>query len=406
MNLPLVVFLASGAAYFDFNWRYFTLLTKAQGLKRMRLGIVLGAFAVNYLLFFACSILELNLVMNWGLFFVFLLGETLLYCGKCRRGALLFPLTGILFGLTMNIFCRCAVSLAFHQPLSAFDNHISSAENLKSLPVILGFATGGAVLHLLARPAAIQRYRVLLAHPEHLRFQVELMAGMFLYLFLNLLLYRSQSNGPLLKVWGIKSCVFATVGTYLSSRYALEMCELSDYREQNHAIRKKLAHREREEEDLRLIAYRDMLTGAYNRQYALESIARLLGRHSQLVLCFVDLNDLKAVNDRYGHAEGDRYLATVARELARACRKDRDLLFRYGGDEFLILFPGARLEVVEERMRIVERRLEQASGEGKSPFAMAISYGAVETDGSADADALIRAADQKMYQNKRAKGAR
>lgn len=403
--LVRLLYALTPVAYFYFNWRYFALAAASLRLPRMAKLPVFGSFLLNFGLFFICSVLELNLICNWAVFFFLLFAETMLY-GKCRgRNALLLSLIGTLYGLAMNIFCRCAVAIAIQQPLRAFDNHVSSAGNYKVLPVLLGFLLGGAALHLFAKPAQTRRLQVLFRHPKHLPFQLELMGVMFLYLFLNLLLYQSRGNGMLLKLWGIKSCVFALMGTYLGMRYSLQMCGLSDYREQNRAIQRELVQKEREERALRAIAYRDVLTGAYNRPYALETMARLLEQQSPFTLCFMDLDHLKEVNDRHGHAAGDRYLVTAARELMRVCRKERDLLFRYGGDEFLILFADASVSVAEERLQLVNGRLAEMCRRGEVPFSMSVSYGAVDSAAAADAGALIHAADQKMYTRKRNKPA-
>lgn len=405
--MPLYFYILSSIlaplTYFYFNWRYFALIATTLRRDRMKKGAVLASFFFNYILFFVCSVLELNLIVNWGVFFLFLLGETCIYCRGAWRSAFLFTLIGILSGLAINIFCRCAVSIAIAQPLADFDNNVSSGANLKGVPVWLGFTLGGALFHLMAGSTAVKRFRVLLAHPDHLNFLLEVMGGMFLYLFLNLLIYQAQDNGVLLKLWGVKSCVFTMMGTYLGIRYTLQMCERSDYQDQNRLIQRELLQKAKEEEALRAEAYRDTLTGCYNRQYAGEAVVRLLEGGRQFSLCFVDLDHLKRVNDQFGHIEGDQYLVYAARELARVCRKDQDLLFRYGGDEFLVVFRDISAEAAEARADQASRNLREISGTGEVPFPMSLSYGAVDSADSGDYDGLINLADAKMYRRKRAR---
>ena len=395
--------LAAAAAYFYFNWRYFALASAVLQQPRMSKRLVLTSFFLNYTLFFVCSMLEWTLMVNWGLFFLFQLAETMVSHRDGWRVSLFLSLNGILYGLTVNIFCRCTVAIAMSQPLSAFDNHTMTYGNLKALPVCLGFVLGGAILHMLSLPKPLKKLRTLIAHPKHLDFQLELLAGMFLYLFLNLLLYQSRANNVFLKLWGIKSAIFSMVGAYLGLRYALKMCELSDYREQNRTIRQKLVQSEREEARLSTAAYRDMLTEMYNRQYALDQLERFLQRQVRFTLCFLDLDDLKGVNDRYGHMEGDRYLAIVAHELMRVCRQDWDIPARYGGDEFLILFPGADVPTVEGRLREVQKRLFELSHSSAVPFPMSLSCGTVDGSGAAGAEELLSAADERMYREKKRK---
>lgn len=395
--------LIVAAAYFYFHCRYFAMPTVTLQRPHMAKLLMIGTFLLNYALFTACSILELNLILNWALFFLFLFVESVLYCRNGWRTALFFSLSGILYGLSINIFCRCVVAIVTGQPLSAFDNNISSVGNLKSVPVFLGFAIGGAVLHLMTRPKNVQRLRALIAQPEHLNFQLELMGGMFLYLFLNLLLYQSEGEGVLLKLWGIKSCVFSLAGFFLGLRYSLKMCQLSSYREQNRAIQRELAQSEQKEALLRVIAYRDTLTGAYNRQYAHDHLETLIRQDIAFTLCFLDLDDLKGVNDRYGHGAGDRYLTAAARALSYACREDRDLLARYGGDEFLLIFLGTGPSVVESRIQQVNQKLLELHRSGEYPYPMSLSYGIVKSGDAADVEGLLSAADAAMYHKKRDK---
>lgn len=384
------------AAYFYFNGCYFRLAAAVLEYPRVRKLFAAGAFVLNYVLFYVCSILEWNLIINWGLFFISLFAETLVYCKGWWGTALFLSLDGILHGLTVNIFCRGVVSVVLAEPLAAFDNHIHS---LKAVPVFLGFLLGGLVFQQMLRPKAINWLRTLIRHTAHLAFQLELMGGMFFYLFLNLLLYQSHGNSVLLKLWGIKSCIFSLVGSYLGLRYSLKMCSLSDYRKQNRALRQMLVQQAQQAQELRSTAYRDTLTGVYNRPFILAQLDSLLRQKAQFVLCFLDVDDLKGVNDRYGHSEGDRYLLRVAGEVQQACRSDRDLLARYGGDEFLLLVVDADSADVEKRIRQADRRLREMGSSITYPYPMSVSYGVVD-GGLQDAQALISAADEKMYQRK------
>ncbi|WP_049729715.1 GGDEF domain-containing protein [Dorea sp. D27] len=384
-------------SYFYFNWSYFRLVSKVLRFPPMPKIFVAGSFLVNYAMFFLCSILQFNLLVNWGLFFLVLLTESFFYCRKEFQTALFFSMNGILYGLTINVFCRCAVAIYSSQPLMSFDNSITS---LKALPVFLGFLFGGVVFHMMALRKTQNSFRVVLDHPGHLKFQLEIMAGMFLYLYLNLLLYQTPGNSIVLKLWGIKSCIFSLAGAGLGMRYSLKMCRLADYREQNRDIRRKIEQKEREERELRSTAYCDALTGTYNRQYIREQLKNLLQKELPFALCFLDLDNLKGVNDSYGHGEGDRYLITAARELELACRQGRDLIARYGGDEFLILFTETGAIAAEERVRQADERIRAISRKGEVPFEMSFSYGIVDSSVAADADALIAEADKVMYDRK------
>lgn len=395
--------LSTAVAYLYFHWRYFALSTAM--LKRPAMpGLhMVGTSLLNYSLFFFCSIFELNLIVNWMMFFLFLLCETLFYCKSGWRIALFLSLSGVISSLSVNISCRCVVAVIINKPLSAFDNNVNSVGNLKFVPVMLAFLLGGLILHLMSRPRVLAWLFTLVAHPEHIAFQLELMGVLLVYLSLNLLLYQSEGNNTTLKLWGLKSCIFSIMGVGLGLRYSLNMCRLSEYRAKNRAIQRELAQSEQREALLRTVAYRDALTGAYNWQYTLEQLQALVAQHARFTLCFLDLDGLKEVNDRWGHAEGDRYLTAVAGELARACREDNDILARYGGDEFVLLMRDVSAQTMMERLRQANLHLNSLGGGQAYPFPMSVSYGVVEAGGADSAEALLSAADKAMYRMKRAR---
>jgi diguanylate cyclase (GGDEF)-like protein/PAS domain S-box-containing protein len=159
------------------------------------------------------------------------------------------------------------------------------------------------------------------------------------------------------------------------------------------------AHRELERR-----ATFDSLTGCYNRAAILELLERELAREDDDAgtgVVYVDLDGFKSVNDSLGHAAGDELLAAVAERLRAFTRRD-DTVGRLGGDEFLIVLPGARGN--EVAMRVAER----VCGSMRKPID--VSAGTVELSasvgvacakpGAMDADELVRRADAAMYCSK------
>lgn len=264
----MLLILLTAAAYFYFHSQYFLLLTDIGEIPRLRRGIVYLGFIVNYAYFIACSLLEFSLIFNW-LFFAFLLFlETLLYNKGNKIGSMFSTLLGIICGLAVNIFCRSVIAILLNLPLQNFDNRTRDIGNLKGFPVMLGFVLAGAAMRIIRRPVLIGRIRLILKHRQNLSFILEMMAGLFFYLFLNLLLYSTPLNDLLLKLWSIKSCLFCVVGFYIAIRYTWRICVLDDYREKNRQIERQLEEQKREEEYLRHQAFLDTLTGLYNRQCA------------------------------------------------------------------------------------------------------------------------------------------
>lgn len=399
----MLLILLTAAAYYYYHCQYFLLVSEMGEMPRLRRGIVCLSFIVNYLYFIVCSVLEFSLIFNW-LFFAFLLFfETLIYNKGNKIGALFSTLLGIIFGLAINICCRSVMAISMNMPLQNFDNHTMDIGNLKGFPVMLGFILAGAAFHIVRKPVLAGRIRLILGHRQYLSFILEMMGGLFFYLFLNLLLYSTPLNDLLLKLWSIKSCLFCIIGLYIAIRYTWRICMLNDYREKNRQIQRQLEEQKREEERLRHQTFLDTLTGLYNRQYAEETLASMMENKAGFTLCFLDLDGLKNVNDQYGHEEGDRYIRRAAEEIRRACRSGVDSLYRYGGDEFLVLFVGVGAEAAEIRSEMINERLRITDSGSDYSYTQSLSYGVVESTDASDWKELIKAADRKMYEQKREK---
>ncbi len=163
--------------------------------------------------------------------------------------------------------------------------------------------------------------------------------------------------------------------------------------------------REQAERALRHQATHDPLTGLANRGELHHRLAAALERERAygrlgVVLLFCDLNGFKPVNDRLGHAVGDQVLVEVGRRLGAGLRVG-DTLARYGGDEFLLLCEDAGPADAVDRLR------DHVRGALATPIRLAgeeieigASVGAARSDGLADADELIRRADEAMYAEK------
>lgn len=159
---------------------------------------------------------------------------------------------------------------------------------------------------------------------------------------------------------------------------------------------------EKSQETSNRISFHDNVTGLYNRGYFEENMRRLdTGR--SIPICFIlgDINYLKLTNDAFGHGEGDRLLNKIAETLRRCCR-DEDIIARWGGDEFAVILPKTDIDAAREVCRRIKNAIENIA-DLPIPPSMALGV-AVKKDSNEDIQAVISAAEKRMYENKLALG--
>jgi diguanylate cyclase (GGDEF)-like protein len=152
-------------------------------------------------------------------------------------------------------------------------------------------------------------------------------------------------------------------------------------------------------DELKRLALHDSLTGALNRRAWTEGTGLEGARASLGTAVMLDLDNLKTVNDLHGHAAGDDLLRRVAQALREAVRPS-DRLFRWGGDEFLLLMPGARAGDARRRVEHVVARSNAALPGGDGPPRLQLSIGTAEFSGGEELDAAVQRADAAMYHEK------
>jgi two-component system cell cycle response regulator len=152
----------------------------------------------------------------------------------------------------------------------------------------------------------------------------------------------------------------------------------------------------------------DPLTDAYNRRFGLgrlrEEYSRAVRAENPLGVLMFDLDHFKSVNDVYGHLVGDRVLRAVASASRRVLR-DGDVLVRYGGEEFLVLLPGAgQADVVEVGERIRRAVAETTVTEGDQRIGVSVSIGGTTYADLAtfSPEELVARADAALYAAKNA----
>jgi diguanylate cyclase (GGDEF)-like protein len=165
----------------------------------------------------------------------------------------------------------------------------------------------------------------------------------------------------------------------------------------------------RSRDEMRAMAVTDSLTGCYNRRFLSDVERHELEQHRRfdmpLSLLFVDCDRFKAINDTRGHETGDRVLRTIG-DVLRAQTRQSDYVFRWGGDEFLVLLSADEARAIVKADDI--RRAFRASPiVAELPDGVDLSIGCVPVPRDAqDLGPLIEQADREMYRNKRVESSR
>jgi len=167
--------------------------------------------------------------------------------------------------------------------------------------------------------------------------------------------------------------------------------------------------RHRLQRNLQNLSLMDDLTGLYNRRGFMalaEQHLRMIQRKGAALIVYLDLDDLKRINDSYGHLEGNRALIVTANVL-RACFRQSDILARLGGDEFCVLMTDAAQDSVLQVRKRLQQRADFVNSLGSWKFRISFSVGIADVPvvHQPSLEQLLRVADAQMYEEKRNKQA-
>jgi diguanylate cyclase (GGDEF)-like protein/PAS domain S-box-containing protein len=167
-------------------------------------------------------------------------------------------------------------------------------------------------------------------------------------------------------------------------------------------ISKEINDRKKMEERLRKLTITDDLTGLLNRRgfflLAKKQLMQARRDKKSVFLISADLDNLKTINDRYGHSEGDIVLMEISNILEK-CYRESDIIARLGGDEFVVLMnecPGTDIESLTGRLK---ENIDSFNDKSLKPYTLSISVGIIQNnpDKNATLDELLSHADQLMY---------
>lgn len=302
------------------------------------------------------------------------------------------------FGSVLLGFAELFVSLAYVYPLKlTLDKYRSSFVHI-TVGEILAFLFVYLVLRLIGDSFIKVRKRV---HIKYNKFTILLCANLiavfvvllfvfslFSYYF-NFAAAGSRSSTLYMSIVIVSAVLIASIiGTiYLINFFILNRIKY---------------------EKLKLDNAMDLMTDTLNRVSGLkfleDQIEHCKNSSDYLTLCYVDVNDLKLINDMLGHREGDQLIKTIAAVIKENIR-ETDVISRLGGDEFVIIFPGCTMDYAEKVLdRISEKLREIKLFKTDEEYTISISFGFSQYNGEygTTADILLDKADHQMYLNKRA----
>jgi len=152
------------------------------------------------------------------------------------------------------------------------------------------------------------------------------------------------------------------------------------------------------EEKLKYLSYTDTLTGIYNRASFEDKIEEMKNAEKLPIgVIMGDVNGLKLVNDTFGHIEGDKLLISISKVLKKICG-DHGPIFRWGGDEFIVLLPNSDENRCQEFVMKIEK---ECASKNKGLIELSMSMGlSVFRNPNDDIDKILKAAEEKVYKHK------
>ena len=172
-----------------------------------------------------------------------------------------------------------------------------------------------------------------------------------------------------------------------------------------YALYKDITERKKKEKQIQYLSFHDEMTGLYNRRYFENELNRLnSSRKYPITIVIGDLDELKMVNDTYGHKKGDEYIINAA-DILKSTARAEDVVSRIGGDEFAVILPTTNQKEAESFCLRIQKNIEKFNQDKDliKPLSISLGFEVMKEDGHQSLSKVFNKADQKMYINKRRK---
>lgn len=370
---------------------FYTILQPGEKIPK---GRAAGFMAVTAFLFYAMGLwgmplplFYLALFMSKCLFFLFLRGRRVCRWFVADMGILAFTSVHLLIiGLMAFILQTDTYSI-----LLDF--------SLRNLSVILAAAIDivAGVLIVFYQPVK-EKARIMGQGGEEFRLLIKFSWFGMGYVLFDCISSMFSQPSAFAALFLIGSVILLLLQVYLFMSHVYTISKNAYLEEEHIKLEVQRTEQIKRTHDLRKTAYIDGLTGAYTRLFALEQMRVMLEEGEMFSIAYIDLDHLKKINDTYGHAQGDRYLADFASVIRQNIWRS-DIFARFGGDEFLVLFPRCGEDRAYSRMAQLRGRVcGIRSGETLLSFSFGITSAPEYTEKTIEQ--LLCDADRMMYADK------
>lgn len=352
---------------------------------------------VSMLLLFSFLSFGIKMPQKWILLIGIVYVEGIWILELNKRSAIFLALISVMNGISAMVFYSALISIFWRMPLSYFSDSFSLDKPLKILPVILGYFSASYLLNKYSSEEERESIRYITETCKRMRFLLVSLSLSVIFLLIQFSLYIRLSDTWAAKFWSLGSCLYISIGYYFVFCYAVRIGRIYQMEIENRKMQEVLKNQEKEENVLQEALVYDGLTGVYSRFVGKQKVDEILEKEIPFHLCLIDLDGLKYVNDHFGHCAGDVYLYTVAKVLRQNRREDEDILFRYGGDEFVLIYVNCTEDIVLKRLEEAYTKLREES----KTYQMSISYGVCSWQEGDTYYTLLTKADRRMYLMKR-----